>query len=276
MAGRMGHSLGQPVVIQNIDGAAGSIGAGRVARAAPDGYVLCIGHVQTHVTNAATQALPYDVLSDFAPVALVADTPQWIIVRSTLPAKDLNEFVAWMKTGSGTAKCGTVGAGSLPEIMAIYFQRAIGGDFLFVPYRGGGPLMQDLIAGRIDVSFGVAGITLAPVRAGRLKAYAVLARKRWRWAPDVPTLDEQGINGIYASYWHAIWAPAKTPKDIITRINTAVVDTLADPALRQRFADIGQDIWPREQQTPEALRALQKTEIDKWWPIIKAAGLKAG
>lgn len=276
LAERVGPLLGQPVVIENIGGAGGSIGVGRVARAAADGYVLCIGHVQTHVTNAATQTLHYDVLKDFAPVALVADTPQWIIARSTLPAKDLKEFIAWLKANPTTEKCGTVGSGSLVEIAAVYFQKAIGTQFIFVPYRGGGPLMQDLFAGRVDVSFGVASVTLGPVRDGRLKAYAVLAKKRWWAAPNVPTLDEEGIRGVYASYWHGIWAPAGTPNAVIAKLSGAIMAALADPVTRKRFADIGQEIWPREEQTPDALATIQRAEIQKWWPIIKAAGLKAG
>jgi tripartite-type tricarboxylate transporter receptor subunit TctC len=271
----MRNLLGQPIIIENVSGAGGAIGVGRVARAAPDGYTLSLGHVQTHVINAATQTLQYDVIKDFEPVSLLADTPQWIAARSTFPAKDLTEMTAWMKANPGKATVGAVGVGGPTDIAAIFFQKRTGTSFQLVPYRGGAPLIQDLVAGQIDLTFGQAANYLAHVRGGRLKAFAVLAKQRWWAAPDVPTMDEAGVPGFYSSFWHGLWAPKGTPKEVIARLHAAVVDALADPALRKRFSEIGQEIWPRDMQTPEALAALQKAEIERWWPIIKDANIKA-
>jgi tripartite-type tricarboxylate transporter receptor subunit TctC len=275
LAESMRVSLGQPVVIENVSGAGGAIGVGRVARAAPDGYTISLGHVQTHVINAATQTLPYDVVKDFEPVSLLADTPQWIAARAQFPAANLQELIAWMKANPGKATAGAVGVGGPTDIAAIYFQNYTGTKFQLVPYRGGAPLVQDLVAGQIDLTFGQAANYLEHVRAGRLKAYAVLAKARWWAAPDVPTMDEAGVPGFYASFWHGLWVPRGTPKDVLVRLHAAVVEALADPSLAKRFKDIGQELWPRTQQTPEALAALQKAEIEKWSPIIKAANIKA-
>jgi len=275
LAEAMRGFLGQPVVIENVSGAGGAIGVGRVARAAPDGYTLSLGHVQTHVINAATQSLPYDVVKDFEPVALLADTPQWIVAKATFPAASLQEMIAWMKANPGKATVGAVGVGGPTDIAAIYFQKQTGTSFQLVPYRGGAPLVQDLVAGQIDLTFGQAANYLAHVRGGRLKAYVVLAEKRWWAAPDVPTMDEAGVPGLHSSFWHGLWVPKGTPKDVVAKLHAAVVEALADPALVKRFGDIGQEIWPRAQQTPEALAAQQKAEIERWWPIIKAANIKA-
>jgi tripartite-type tricarboxylate transporter receptor subunit TctC len=275
LAEAMRASLGQPVVIENVSGAGGAIGVARVARAPADGYTLSLGHVQTHVINAATQTLQYDVVKDFEPVSLLADTPQWIVARSTFPATSLADMIAWMKANPGKATAGAVGVGGPTDIAAIYFQKHTGTNFQLVPYRGGAPLVQDLVAGQIDLTFGQAANYLGHVRGGRLKAYAVLAKDRWWAAPDVPTMDEAGVPGFYSSFWHGLWVPKGTPKDVVARLHGAVVEALADPALGKRFGDIGQEIWPRAQQTPEALAALQKSEIEKWWPIIKAANIKA-
>jgi len=275
LADRIRGPLGQTVVVENISGAVGALGAGRVARSAPDGHMLVIGHAQTHVLNAATQNLQFDVVKDFEPVALVADTPQWLIGKKTLPPNNVKELIAWLKANPGKATSGTVGAGSSPEIAAAYFQRETGTQFVLVPYRGGAPMIQDLLAGQIDMTFGQAANYLGPVRNGLLKPYAVLAKKRWWAVPEVPTMDEAGVPGFYASFWHGLWAPKGTPKDIIAKLNAAIVEALADPEIQKRFSDIGQEIWPREQQSPEALAAQQKAEIEKWWPVIKAAGIKA-
>jgi tripartite-type tricarboxylate transporter receptor subunit TctC len=268
-------ALGQPVIVENVSGAGGSIGAGRVARAAPDGYTLILGHVQTHVMNAAAQNLQFDVVKDFEPVSLIADSPQWLVVRKTFPATDLKEAIAWLKANPGKGTVGVVGVGGPPDVAAIYFQKQTGTTFQLVPYRGGAPMNQDLIAGQIDMVFGQAASTLGSVRNGQLKAFAVLAGKRWWAAPDVPTIDEAGGPDLHSSFWHGIWAPKGTPGDVVAKLNAALVISLADPTLKKRCADIGQEIFPREQQNPQALLAQQKAQIDKWWPFMKANNIKA-
>jgi len=275
MADPLKASLGQSIVIENVTGAGGSIGTGRVAHAAPDGYTVVIGHNQTHVINAAMQNLNYDVVKDFEPVSLIAETPLWIISRKDLPANDLQQFVTWLKAGDGKASAGAVGIGGPGDIAGLFFERETGTHFQFVPYRGGAPLLQDLLAGHIDFTFGQASTYLPYVRNGQLKAFAVLTPKRWWAAPDVPTLDELGVKGIYASFWHGMWMPKGTPEPIIRTFNDAIKATLADDGVKQRFKDIGQEIFPIQQQNPAALAAQQKAEIARWWPIIKAAGLKA-
>ena len=275
LADHMTTSLVQSVIVENVSGAAGSIGVGRVARAAPDGYTVSIGHWSTHVVNGATMSLAYDVLSDFEPVSLLADTPIWMVARKMLPPKDLEELIAWLKQNPGKATAGTVGVGGASDVTGTYFQRVTGTKFQFVPYRGAAPLNQDLVAGHIDLMLGMAAATYPLVRNGQIKAYAMMAKRRWWAAPDVPTMEEAGVPGLYASFWHGLWLPKGTPDDIIGKLNSAVRSALADPAVRQRFADQGQEIPSPERQTPEALGAHQKAEIEKWWPMIKAAGIKA-
>jgi tripartite-type tricarboxylate transporter receptor subunit TctC len=275
LADNMSSSLAQSVIIENVSGAAGSIGVGRVARAAPDGYTVIIGHWSTHVVNGATMSLPYDVQTDFAPVSLLADTPIWMVARTTLPAKDLSELIAWLKQSPGTATAGTVGVGGASDVTGTYFQSVTGTKLQFVPYRGSAPLNQDLVAGHIDLNLGMAAASYTLVRSGQIKAYAMMAKTRWWAAPDIPTMEEAGVPGLYASFWHALWVPKATPREVIAKLNAAVRSALADPAVRQRFVDQGQEISPPEQQTPQALGAHQKAETEKWWPIIKAAGIKA-
>jgi len=275
VAERMGKALGQPVVAENVTGAAGSIGVGKVARAAPDGYTLSIGHWSTHVVNGAVYELPYDLLKDFEPVAMIATNPQLIVTRPTVPAANLTELIEWVKANQEKVSVGTAGVGSASHVGGIYFQNIIGAKLLFVPYRGTAPAMQDLIAGRTDLMLDQAANSLPWVRSGKIRAYAVTAKTRMAAAPDVPTVDEAGLPGLYISVWHAIWVPKGTPKDIVAKLNASVVETLADRAVRQRLADLGQEIPPREQQTPEALGAYHEAEIAKWWPLIKAAGIKA-
>ena len=267
-------ALGQSVVVENVTGAGGGIGTGRVAKADPDGYTIGIGHNQTHVINGVNPNLAYDVVKDFEPITLVADTPQWIVAKASFPPNNLKEMVAWMKANPGKATAGTVGVGGPTDIAAIYFQRHTGTTFQFVPYRGGAPLIQDLLGGTIDLTFGQAANYLGPVRNGQLKAYAVLSNKRWWASPDTPTIDEAGGPDLYSSFWHGLWAPKGTPPDVIAKLNAAVSQALSDPVLKKRFADIGQEIWPADKQNPQALAAQQKAQIEKWWPIIKAAGIK--
>jgi len=275
MAERMSKALGQTVVVENVTGAAGSIGVGRVARAAPDGYTLSIGHWSTHVVNGAVYQLSYDLLKDFDPVAMIATNPQLIVTKPSVPAANLTELIAWVKANQDKMSVGTAGVGSASHVGGIYFQNIIGAKLLFVPYRGTAPAMQDLMAGQIDLMLDQAANSLPWVRSGKIRAYAVTSKKRIAAAPDVPTVDEAGLPGLYIAVWHAIWVPKGTPKDVVARLNAAVVEALGDPVVRQRLADLGQEIPSREQQTPEALGAYHEAEIAKWWPLIKAAGIKA-
>src|SRR5215470_4457437 len=272
---RMRASLGQTIVIENNGAAAGSIAHGRAARAAPDGYTLSLGHWGTHVVNGAVYTLQYDTLTDFEPVALISVSPYFIVGKSNLPPNNLKELVAWIKANGEKGTQGTSGAGSPGHIGGALLQSILGAHWVFVPYRGANPVMQALLAGEFDWTFTTPDQGLPQIRAGRVKPYAITAKSRMAHAPDVPTTDEAGLPGFYLSYWHGLWAPKGTPKEIIAKLNAAVVAALAEPAVRQRLGDIGQDIFPREQQRPESLGALQKSEIETWWLIIKAAGIKA-
>jgi tripartite-type tricarboxylate transporter receptor subunit TctC len=272
----MKTSLGQTVIIENVTGASGSIGVGRVARAAPDGYTITYAAFVTHVLNAAIYHLTYDVVADFEPVAFIAGTPWLIVGKKDLPADDLKGLIAWLKANPDKASSGTAGPGSPSHLGGILFQNITGTKFQFVPYRGTAPIMPDLVGGQIDMAI-VDPITALPqLRAGRIKVFATMASSRTATAPDIPTVDEAGAPGLYISPWQAIWAPKGTPKDIIAKLNEAVMHALSDPAIRKKLADQGYEIGPREQQTPDYLAAFHKAEIEKWWPIIKAAGIKGG
>jgi tripartite-type tricarboxylate transporter receptor subunit TctC len=270
----MRASLGQTIVIENVVGAGGSIGAGRVARAAPDGFTLSYGGWPTHVINGAAYSLSYDVLSDFEPVSLVASAPWLILAKNGMPGDDLNGLIAWLKANPDKASAGHGGVGSASHVFCALFRAATGTQLQLVPYRGNGPAMQDLMAGRIEILFDSPATALPHVRAGRIKVYAVTAKSRLASAPDIPTANEAGLPGFDVSSWHAIWAPKGTPKGIIDKLNSAVVHALADAAVRQRLAELEQEIRARDQQTPEALGRFQRAEIEKWWPIIKAAGIR--
>jgi len=274
LAEHMRVSLGQPVILENVTGAAGSIGVGRVARAAGDGYTLVIGVWGTHVLNGAIYPLQYDLLKDFEPISLLASNPMVIVAKKVMPAKDLMELIAWLKANPDKASAGTTGTGGASHVAAILFQKETGTRFQFVPYRGLAPAMQDLVAGQIDMMIDNPATSLPQARAGTIKAYATTAKARLAAAPDIPTADEAGLPGFNVSQWTALWAPKGTPMDIIAKLNEAVVESLADKNVLARLADLGQSIPPRDQQTPESLGAYQKAEIEKWWPIIKAANIK--
>jgi tripartite-type tricarboxylate transporter receptor subunit TctC len=270
----MGRTLGQTVLVEDVVGAAGTIGVGRVARAAPDGYTLSIGHWSTHVVNGAVYALQYDLLRDLEPVAMIASNPLMIVANPSVPAKDLKELIAWLKANPGKASAGTAGTGSGSHVGGVYFRNATATQFEFIPYKGTGPAMLDLVAGRIELMVDQASNSLPQVRGGKIRAYAVTAKTRLAAAPEIPTVDDAGLPGLYVSIWYGIWAPRGTPRDIVSRLNAAVVAALADPVVRERLAQLGQEIPPREQQTPEFLAAFHKAEVEKWWPLIKAAGIK--
>ena len=275
MGERMRASLGQTVIIENVTGGAGSIGVGRVVRAAADGYTIIIGHWGTHVVNGVTYTLQYDLLKDLAPIAMIATTPSLIVSKPAVPAKDLKELIAWLKANPGKAAQGSGGAGSAAHIHGVFFQQRTGTQFQHVPYRGAAPAMQDLIGGQIDLMIDQVSNSLQHARTGKIRAYAVTAKARLNSGPDIPTVDEAGLTGFHTSVWHALWAPAATPGNVIATLNAAVVDALADPKVRQRLmVDLGQDIPPRAEQTPQALGVLHKAEIEKWWPVIRAANIK--
>jgi tripartite-type tricarboxylate transporter receptor subunit TctC len=272
---RIMAELGQAVVIENaFGGASGSIGVGRAARAAPDGYTFSIGHWGNYVANSALYSLPYDPLKDFEPVALIADSPQIIVSKNALPAKDLRELIAWLKANSDKALAASAGSGSPPHVAGLFLQKLTGTRFQFIPYRGAALAMQDLLAGQTDFYISNATIALPHVRDGKIRAYGVTAKTRLTVAPDIPTVDEAGLPGLYFSLWHAFWVPKNTPRDAIAKLNAAAMYALADPTVRARLSEYGNEIYPQSQQTPEALGAYHKAEIEKWGPIIKAAGIK--
>ncbi len=275
VAQRMRESLGQPVIVENVTGASGSIAGARVAHAPADGYTLIYGNWATHVLNGAVYALKYDLVDDFAPVALLATEPMLIVAKKAFPAKDLGELIAWLTANPGKALAGTGGGGSVAHIVGTLFQQQTGTRFTFVPYRGLGPVIHDLVAGQIDLTFDNAPNSLPHVLSGDLKAYAVTSKSRLSQAGNIPTVDEAGLPGFHASNWRAIWAPKGTPKDIIAKLNAAAVEAMADPAVRQRLAQLGQEFFARDQQGPDALAKLQKAEIAKWWPVIRAAHITA-
>jgi len=272
LAEGMRSSLGHPVIIENVVGASGSIGTGRVARAMADGYTVGLGSFATHVVNGAVLSVPYDVLASFEPVSLLPTMPLLIAAKKELPATNLKELITWLKAKPGKALQGTFGIGTSGHLAGILLQNETGIQVEFVPYRGGA--MQDLVSGHIDMMIDLAPSVLPQVHAGRIKVFAVTGKNRLAAAPEFPTVDEAGLPGLYVSSWHGLYAPKGTRNDVIAKLNTAVVQALADATVRGRLSDLGNEPLARELQTPEALGALQRAEIAKWWPIIKAAGIK--
>jgi tripartite-type tricarboxylate transporter receptor subunit TctC len=274
LADRMRTTLNQTVVVENTTGAAGTIGVGRVVRSPADGYTISFGHLGTHVVNGAIYPLNFDLLGDLEPVGLVGGNPMVIVSKLGVPAKDLKELIAWLKANDAKATFGTAGVGSGSHFSGVYLQSLIGTKAQYVPYRGTGPAMQDLVAGNIDIIVDQASNSMPQIHGGKIRAYAVLAGERMKAAPDIPTVDEVGLKGFHVQLWSGMWVPKGTPKDVIDKLNAALRDALADPGVLKRFADLGLDAAPAKQQSPEALRVHQKAEIDKWWPMIKAAGVK--
>jgi tripartite-type tricarboxylate transporter receptor subunit TctC len=274
MAERMRVALGQPVVIDNVGGASGTVGIGRVIRATPDGYTIVAGGLPTNVLNGAVMALPYDPL-DIQPISLTIRAPLLVVARKSMPANDLKELITWLKANPDKASQGTGGIGATSHIAGVFFQQLSGTRFTLVPYRGAGPAMQDLLSEQIDMMIDPASGTLPQARAGKIKAYAVTDDHRLAAAPDIPTAAEAGLPGFEIVNWQGFFAPKGTPSAVVERLNAAIVETMADPAVRSRLMDLGQEIFPREQQTPAALGAINKADIEKWWPIIKAAGVRS-
>jgi tripartite-type tricarboxylate transporter receptor subunit TctC len=275
MAEGLRAALGQPVIVENVTGAGGTIGVGRLVRSPPDGYTIGIGMWGTNMANGAIYPLQYDLVQDLEPISLIASQPFIIVARKTIPADDLKGLIGWLKANPDKASEGNSGIGTPSHVAGVLFQNLIGAHIQMVPYRSAGLSMQDVVAGQIDLLLDTPAGALPQISAGTIKAYAVTTKKRLAVAPEIPTTDEAGLPGFYFSFWHALWAPKGTPKPIIDRLNQAVVAALADPLLRKRMVDIAQDIYPRDQLAPEALLAFHKAEIAKWWPIIKAANIKA-
>jgi tripartite-type tricarboxylate transporter receptor subunit TctC len=273
-AERLRASLGQPVVVENVGGAAGTIGVSRAVRSPADGYTLSFGNVASHVFSSIVFKLQYDVLTDLEPVALMSNSPMWLLANTKLPAKNLKELIAWLKANPEKATAAIVGSGSPAHLCGIYFENSTGTKLQFVPYRGAGPAVQDVVAGQVNLTCLEASASRPHVESGKLRAYALLSQSRWAAAPDVPTVDEAGVAGLYLPFWHGLWVPKGTPAAVIARLNAAVVETLADPAVQKRLTGLGVEIPSPERQKPEVLRAFLKAEIDKWRPIIEAANIK--
>jgi tripartite-type tricarboxylate transporter receptor subunit TctC len=271
---RMKNSLGQTVIIETVTGAGATIGVSRAARAAPDGYTILIGNWTSQVGSSAIYPVQYDVLKDFEPIARLPVSLLMIVGKNQLPVSDAKGLIAWLKANPDKASMATVGAGSAAHLCGVNFEQGSGTRFQFVPYRGAAPAMQDLVAGQIDMFCGDASNIYPFVQSGRAKAFAIMNRTRWHNAPNLPTMEEVGVPGASIPFWNGLWAPKGTPADVIAKLNAAVVDTLADPAVRKRLDELGLEIPARDQQTPQALFAYHKAEIEKWWPMIKAANIK--
>ncbi|PAY05471.1 hypothetical protein CK489_29265 [Bradyrhizobium sp. UFLA03-84] len=274
LAERMKQSLGEVVLIENVTGAGGSIGVGRAVRAAPDGYTVSFGHLGTHVANGAIYKLGYDLVEDLEPVVLLPSNPMIIVSKNAVPAKSLKELLEWLKSRPQPPTAGTAGAGSGSHIAGLYFENVSGIKLQYVPYRGTGPALNDLVAGQIDIIVDQTSNSINQVRAGNIRAYAVTDSKRVANAPEVPTVDEAGLPGFYMTLWSGLWVPKGTPKEIVAKLNMAAIQALRDPAVKKQLENLGLQMPPQDQLKPEALGAWQKAEIAKWWPMIKAANVK--
>jgi tripartite-type tricarboxylate transporter receptor subunit TctC len=274
LAERMKVTLGEAVVIENVTGAGGSIGVGRAVRSPPDGYTVSFGHLGTHVANGAIYKLGYDLVTDLEPVVLLPSNPMIVVSKNAVPAKSLKELLAWLKARPAPATAGTAGAGSGSHIAGLYFENITGIKLQYVPYRGTAPAMNDLVAGQIDVMIDQTSNSISQVRAGTIRAYAITDDKRVESASDIPTTDEAGLSGFHMTLWSGLWVPKDTPKDIVAKLNAAAVDALNDPAVRKQLENLGLQMPPKDQLSPEVLGNWQKAEIAKWWPMIKAANVK--
>jgi tripartite-type tricarboxylate transporter receptor subunit TctC len=275
MGDRMKSSLGQSFLVENVTGAAGSIAVGRAVKSPADGYTVSFGHLGTHVANGAIYSLPYDLLTDLEAVVMLPSNPMVVVSRPTIPAKNLKELIAWLKANQGKATAGTAGAGSGAHIAGVYLSNLTGLRLQFVPYRGTAPALNDLVGGQIDIIVDQASNSMQQIRSGRIRAYAITDTKRLKAAPDIPTAEEAGLAGFHMTLWNGLWVPKGTPKDVIARLNAAAVEAMADPAVQKRLNDLGLEVPARDQLTPQALAAWHKAEVNKWWPIIKKAGIKS-
>jgi tripartite-type tricarboxylate transporter receptor subunit TctC len=274
MGDRMKTTLGQSFVVENVTGAAGSIAVGRAVRSPADGYTVSFGHLGTHVANGAIYSLPYDMLTDLEPVVMLPSNPMVVVSRGNLPATNLKELIAWLKANGAKATAGTAGAGSGAHIAGVYLETLTGLRLQFVPYRGTAPALNDLVGGQIDIIVDQASNSMQQIRSGRIRAYAITDTKRLKAAPEIPTAEEAGLPGFHMTLWNGLWVPKGTPKDVVARLNAAAVEAMADPAVQKRLNDLGLEVPAADQQTPQALGVWHKAEVDKWWPIIKKAGIK--
>ena len=274
LAERMKVTLGESVLIENVTGAGGSIGVGRAVRSSPDGYTISFGHLGTHVANGAIYKLGYDLVTDLEPVALLPSNPMIIVSKNAVPAKSLKELLEWLKAKPAPASAGTAGAGSGSHIAGLYLENISGAKLQYVPYRGTGPAMNDLVAGQIDLIVDQLSNSINQVRAGNIRGYAVTDTKRAGSASDIPTTDEAGLPGFHMTLWSGLWAPKGTPKEVVAKLNAAAVDALNDPAVRAQLEKLGLQMPPKDKLSPQALGDWQKAEIAKWWPMIKAANVK--
>jgi tripartite-type tricarboxylate transporter receptor subunit TctC len=273
LAERMKLRLGETILVENVTGAGGSIGVGRAVRSPPDGYTISFGHLGTHVANGAIYKLGYDPVTDLEPVVLLPSNPMIVVSKNAVPAKTLQELLVWLKARPTPAAAGTAGAGSASHIAALYFENVTGIKLQYVPYRGTGPAMNDLVAGQIDLIVDQTSNSIGQVRAGNIRAYAVTDERRLEHAPDIPTTDEAGLSGFHMTLWSGMWVPKGTPKEIVAKLNVAAVDALNDPTVRKQFENLGLRMPAADQLSPEALGAWQKAEVAKWWPMIKAGNI---
>lgn len=275
VAEHMRVTLGQPIIVENMGGAGGTLSITRVVRSAPDGYTVGMGTLSQYVVATAVYNLPFDILTELAPVALLPSVPYWMTARKTLPPNTLQELVAHLKANPDKVSATSVGTASVGRFCGMFFQKATGTTFQFVPYRGGAPALQDIVAGNVDLNCDLAANSLSQFKSGNIKVYAVMAKQRWFAAPDVPTTDEAGVPGVHVGTWHGLWMPKGTPEDVVARVNAAALAAMDDPAVRKRIADLGMDLPPADIKTPAAFAAFHKAEVEKWYPIVKAAGVKA-
>lgn len=274
LAERMKTTLGETLLVENVTGAGGSIGVGRALRSPADGYTISFGHLGTHVANGAIYKLGYDLVADLEPVVLLPSNPMVLVSKNAVPAKSLKELMEWLKTRPEPATAGTAGAGSGSHIAGLYLENITGIKLQYVPYRGTGPAMNDLVAGQIDIIVDQLSNSITQVRAGTIRGYAVTDTKRAESAPDIPTADEAGLPGFFMTLWSGMWVPRDTPKEIVARLNAAAIDALNDPAVRKQLENLGLQMPPKDKLAPQALGDWQKAEIAKWWPMIKSANVK--